>query len=120
MVIFIFEGAYRYISRSFENPKLKELVDLRVEGVELRNHGFGLLSENSVEIWINKYLGWEERIINAVLLISPSKGGLIKTLDKWVPQEVYPNAFNARHQKFLQIFDEKLKRLGNLINKLSP
>ncbi len=119
MIIFIFEGAFRYISQVFEKPELVELNRLRAEGVQLRNEGFVLLSENSVERWIDKFLHWEEKVINAVTKISPSKAGLIKTLDKWVPQQGYPNAYNARHQKFLEIFDEKLKRLGNCISEMS-
>ncbi len=119
MVIFIFEGAFRYLSHAFERPELIELNKLRAKGVQLRNEGFVLLSENSVEHWIENFLHWEEEVINTVSQISPSKAGLIRTLDKWGPQQGYPKAYNARHRQFLQIFDEKLKRLGNCINELS-
>ena len=118
IIIFLYEGSFRYLNKFVEPPELIKLSELRTRGVAIRNEGTSLLSPESVDKWVQKYYGWENEILENLVALSPTKAELWRTLDLY--QEVQlSNAVNAKHVKFMGIFIAKLKRLKDDIEEIS-
>ncbi len=113
------ESAYRYIRNLSEPKQIKELGEIRAEGVELRNRGSGLLSLDSVNKWRIEQLHWEENTLVILKNLSTYDYEYFRYLDTFTPSREFPAAISIEHRKYLQVFDEKLKRLGEIIEKYS-
>lgn len=113
------EGTFRYIRQRENPPEIEMLLDLRKEGVELRNEGERILHFDQVRPWWDKHLDWRSRTADTIKLVDVNKCNKWKTLDTFKPKRKFASAFNQDVQKKLQMFDEWLSRLDSLIDDIS-
>lgn len=93
-----------------EPLELQKLAELRTAGVKLRNSGTGLTDPNALSKWINDYTEWDKTVIKTLGKLSKAQAGWFTTLDR-MPLHVFQNIINSEHRRYLNIFEEKLKRL---------
>ncbi len=105
-------------SKQDRDGVLIHLRELRRAGVELRNRGSALLTNNSANQWWQEHLSWREETGNIIGLLDREQAERWKTLDKFVPRNAYPNALTPEHRHRLQMFDEWLERLDVVTEKL--
>ena len=99
-----------YKKKGKEPPELQKLAELRTEGVKLRNFGTGLTDSNALSKWINDYTEWDKTVIKTLGKLSKAQAGWFTTLDR-MPLHTFQNVINGEHNRYLNIFEEKLKRL---------
>ncbi|MDP2776666.1 MAG: hypothetical protein Q8O48_03405 [Anaerolineales bacterium] len=103
-----------YKKKGKEPPELQKLAELRTEGVELRNFGAGLTDSNVLSKWINDYTVWDKTVIKTLGKLSKAQAGWFTTLDR-MPLHAFRNVINGEHSRYLNIFEEKLKRLDTVL-----
>ena len=99
-----------YKKKGKEPPELQKLAELRTEGVKLRNFGTGIADPNALSKWINDYTEWDKTVIKTVGKLSKAQAAWFTTLDR-MPLHNFQNTLNSEHSRYLNIFEEKLKRL---------
>jgi hypothetical protein len=93
-----------------EPPEIQKLAELRTEGVRLRNFGERLTDPNALPKWINDYIEWDKLVLKTLSKLSKGKSAWLTTLDR-MPLRTFPNIIDGEHNRYLNIFEEKLKRL---------
>ena len=99
-----------YKKKRKEPPEIQKLAELRTEGVKLRNFGERLTDPNVLSKWINDYTGWDKKVIKTLGKLSKARAVWFTTLDR-MPLHAFQNIINSEHNRYLNIFEEKLKRL---------
>jgi hypothetical protein len=116
-IIIAFDGAYKYLNRLVEPPQLSKLGELRAVGIEHRNKGTTLLSESTMKKWREEQISWEHEVLSVLKDLSTEDYESFRYLDLFTKQRPFPSAVNAEHRLYLQVYDEKLQRLRDIINK---
>ncbi len=116
-LIIVFEGAYRDINSLIEIPQLKVLGELRAKGIVHRNSGSALLSNESMEKWREEQLAWENEVLGALKELSTVDFENFRVLGLMRNPRPFPYAINNKHRLFLQVYDEKLRRLDEIMKK---
>jgi len=96
-----------------EPPEIKKLAILRTEGVALRNTGEGLKDISAIPEWVENYKEWDKRVIDTLSKLSEGKAEWLRTLNR-MPVRKFPY-LNDDHALYLNVFEEKLKRLESLL-----
>jgi len=99
-----------YKKKGKEPPELQKLAELRTEGVELRNFGTRLPNPSALSKWIDDYTEWDRTVIKILGKLSKAQAAWFTTLDR-MPLHTFQNVINGEHSRYLNIFEEKLKRL---------
>ena len=123
LLIFIFEALFRENRRlrqrveimREEPPELVTLGELRSEGVRIRNAWVGLDDPDDLPDFQAIYEDWNERMLTTVRSLSPGQASWLRTLDKW--RWRYRRGLNNDHLRYLNIIDEKLRRLDNVMKQ---
>lgn len=103
-----------YKKKGKEPPELQKLAELRTEGVKLRNFGTGIKDPSTLSKWIKDYIEWDKTVIKTLSKLSKAQAGWFTTLDR-MPLNVFPTTLNSEHSRYLNIFEEKLKRLDKVL-----
>jgi len=99
-----------YKKKGKEPPEIQKLAESRTEGVKLRNYGAGLTDPNAISKWIDDYTEWDKTVIKTLSKLSKAQAAWFTTLDR-MPLHAFQNVINGEHNRYLNIFEEKLKRL---------
>jgi hypothetical protein len=120
-LIAVLEGSYRFINSLLEPPQLKQLGELRAKGIVHRNSGSGgqIMSEKTLERWRKDQLAWEEEVLEILKELSTADYEDFHYLDLWGNRRPFPAAFNDNQRLWLQVYDEKLRRLHEIIMRYS-
>jgi hypothetical protein len=118
-LVIVFESAYRYLNKYNEPKLINQLGELRAEGVVLRNSGSSLMSKDSIDKWRSGQLEWEGKVLGVLKNLSTYDCQNFNYLDTFTANRLFPEAISNEHRKYLQVFDEKLKRLEKIIEKYS-
>ena len=107
----------RILRKKFkEPPEIEELVKLRTLGVALRNSGERLTDLGALSAWIESYLDWNDNVLNVLGKLSKAKSEWLRTLNR-MPLHQFQNILNAEHARYLNIFEEKLRRLEIILGQ---
>jgi len=79
-LIVFFESSYKLLNQNTIHPVLKELSELRKEGINLWHDGERRMNQESVEKWWKKHVDWKSRCVNVVKKVDESLAGEIETL----------------------------------------
>jgi hypothetical protein len=82
--------------------------------VKLRNFGERLTDINVLSNWINDYAEWDKTVIKILSKLSKAQAAWFTTLDR-MPFRTFQNIMNSEHNRYLNIFEEKLKRLDMVL-----
>jgi len=113
------ELAKKLDDRSKLNAKLHHLASLRTIGVELRNIGMPLKSENKINRWIDIRKKWKELVIRAIESISPAQAEVFQTLDL-VQMRSFGTNMPPKLEHHLNMLSDEIENLKELIAKLEP
>ncbi len=101
--------------RKKEPPELKKLLGLRTEGVQTRNKGQKIGQTSLVRAWIEAYEDWNHRVIGSLSKLSKSQADWFETLDIVPRSGLILQTSDSEHQKYFNIFCEKLRRLDKIL-----
>ncbi len=116
-LIIVFEGAYRDINSLIEIPQLKVLGELRAKGIVHRNSGSRIISNESMERWRNEQLEWENEVLEILKDLSTVDYENFHILGLFGNRRPFPEAISDNHRLYLQVYDEKLRRLEEIMKK---
>lgn len=109
------DQAIKRLQKKFkEHPELEKLAQLRTSGVALRNSGEQLKDINALTMWIEGYRVWDKNVLDMLGRLSKAKSEWLRTLNR-MPQYRFQNILNDEHALYLNIFEEKLKRLESIL-----
>jgi hypothetical protein len=107
----------RRLEKKFkEPPEIEELAKLRTEGVDLRNFGERLTDLTALPEWIARYNEWDTKVLSTLSKLSKGKSEWLRTLNR-MPLHQFPNTINTEHARYLNVFEEKLKRLEIILGQ---
>jgi hypothetical protein len=97
-------------------PEITTLLEIRKDGIVLRNYGMGLTEADAVSEWMQSYIKWKTGMVNALRTLDEGKAEWIDYLGNFVPTPMlYPHIINDHHLAFLQQFTETLERLEMIL-----
>jgi hypothetical protein len=106
------------VSHFIKRPTIMRLIKMRQAGVELRNKGMRLSSENEVPEWISSYEKWDTEMLMRLGRLDKEKAEWLRTLGTLPPSLMsYPYTYSDKHLLYLRVFTEKLDRLDTILRK---
>jgi hypothetical protein len=106
----------KFLREFKEPPEIEELAKLRTEGVALRNSGERIMDLGDLPAWIDSYRDWDERVLDVLGRLSKGKSEWLRTLNR-MPIHKFQNILNAEHELYLNVFEEKLRRLDTILRQ---
>ena len=104
---------------AYEEVKIiNRIIELRSEGVKIRNRGQALVYQNSVQSWWQDHLDWRDKAVKAIGLLDKNLADSWKVLGTFTPKRDFPNALSPEHKHKLLMFDAWLVRLDEVIAEL--
>ena len=122
LTVVVFESLYGEISRlshlvrlqRSEPAELAELGQLRTEGVKIRNSWASITRKDELPDLQSIYEDWNDRVLSTFARLSPGQATWLKTLDRWRWRY---QGLTRDHTRYLNIIDEKLRRLDLVLQK---
>lgn len=96
---------------------LLQLVEMRKRGVDIRNDGMKLNTQDKLASWISVVSAWTEETIRQIGKVSLVDSEFFKTLNEVAPFTLNCRILDPQHDKWLREHNERLHRLEGLIQK---
>lgn len=97
---------------------LKKLGELRIEGVNMRNGGMKLKTEDEAANWINGVNKWRNKVISEIEKISPAEAQIFHTVDI-IKTKHFRNTVNKEHQKYLRVLSDRTENIKKLVQRFT-
>lgn len=95
---------------------LEGLVDLRDEGVRIRNHGIQSLAKSGIPTFVDRVIQWEKDVISKLKEFSTIDAKLFGTLDRYSPEDLMGRYMSGDHRKHFREHNERLNRFMKIID----